>query len=232
MRLSVITPTCDRPFAFGLLERWMARQTRQPDEWIVADGGRFRVKCHHGQTHLVATAAPGPANFANNLLRAVDAATGDFIVCMEDDDYYQPTHLVTLERQLSQPGIRMAGDDLQRYYNVAHRKWRIFNNKGASLCQTGFNVSEIPVFRSIVKKCLQQRTYGIDGAFWAAQPQAIKSLERHDTVLGIKGLPGQVGLGIGHRPANGWTSDPAGKQLEAWIGKADADTYTKRLVIA
>lgn len=205
----------------------MARQTVQPHEWIVGDGGSSPVLCRYGQRHLHESRAPGAANFGANLLRALAAVTGDVVVIAEDDDWYAPTHLETLARQLSEPGVLMAGDDKQRYYNLPHRKWRLFNNRGASLCQTGFEATLIPTFRAVIESCISMRAYGIDGAFWAGQPAAVKSLTRTNTVVGIKGLPGQAGLGVGHRPKAGWTSDPHGKQLRAWIGD-DADVYAFR----
>ncbi len=224
MRISVITPTCNRPVAFALLETWMARQTRQPDEWIVSDGGTIPVVCRQGQRHLHAPMPPGAGNFAANLLRALDAVTGDVVIVAEDDDWYAPTHLETLASQLAESGVVMAGDDQQRYYNIRQRKWRLFNNRGASLCQTGFHASVIPTVRAVIQECRTKQTYGVDGALWARHPDTVKSLKRSHTVLGIKGLPGQVGLGIGHRPQAGWTPDRTGQQLRAWIG-ADADRY-------
>jgi len=227
-RVSVITPTCDRPAGIALLERWMARQTRQPDEWIVADGGQTPAVCTMGQRHRHHARPAGATNFAMNLLGALEWVTGTVVIVAEDDDWYAANHIETLVAQLARPGVLIAGDDQQRYYNVPHRKWRLFNNKGASLCQTGMARAVLPAFTTAIEKCLRAKTYGIDGALWASQPDRARSLVRASTVLGIKGLPGQVGLGIGHRPLAGWTSDPQGARLRAWIG-ADAEWYLDRL---
>lgn len=224
MRISVITPTCNRPVAFAILETWMARQTQHPHEWIVSDGGNRPVECRRGQRHLHAPMRPGAGNFAANLERALAKVTGDVVIIAEDDDWYAPTHLETLAQQLSDPGILIAGDDQQRYYNIPQRKYRLFKNRGASLCQTGFSASLIPTLRAVIRDCVRRNTYGVDCALWARQPASVKSLRRTHTVLGIKGLPGQAGLGIGHRPQAGWTPDPHGQQLRAWIGD-DADVY-------
>ncbi len=218
MRVSVITPTSNRPVGFALAEIFMARQTRQPDEWIVADGGMQPVVCTLGQVHLHEVSAPGPKNFAGNLLRALDAATGDVIVCFEDDDHYKPEHLERLVARLAAADALIAGDDDQRYYNVLKRCWRTFNNEGGCLCQTAFRRELVPVFQTAIRGQIAKNHYGIDTAFWKAVPRARWNLARDHTVLGIKGLPGQVGLGIGHRPGSGWTADPRLTQLTAWIG--------------
>jgi hypothetical protein len=47
--LTLITCTADRPEAFQLCERWMARQTyRGSIQWIVADGDRRAKRTHFG----------------------------------------------------------------------------------------------------------------------------------------------------------------------------------------
>lgn len=224
MRVTVITPTADRPVAFALAERWMARQTRPPDEWIVTDGGRVPVACSHGQLHLHEATPIGPQNFLANVRRGLDHASGDVLMWWEDDDWYAPTHLETLCSQFT-PGVQAAGDDLQQYYNVAKRLYRTFNNRGASLCQTAFTREAVPIFRASVDRCQRLNTYGVDGSFWAAVPVRAQALCRTQTVIGIKGLPGQSGLGIGHRPQPAqWSADPNLVQLRAWIGD-DAEVY-------
>lgn len=223
--LSVVTPTADRPHAFALCERWMARQTRQPDEWIVADGGRRPVVCTQGQTHLHVAAPAGPANFASNLARGLAAARGAVIVFVEDDDWYAPTHLATIRAQII-PGVLAAGDDLQQYYHLPSRRWRTFDNRGASLCQTALTRAALPTFLDALARCQRAGSFGVDGGFWATLPTAAKHLQRTQTVVGIKGLPGQPGLGIGHRPqpAGAWHADPHLAQLRAWIGD-DVEVY-------
>src|SRR5690554_6746949 len=93
MRISVITPTANRPAGISLCEKYIARQTRQPDEWIVADGGTDKAALTMGQVHLWQPMDPGAANLASNIIRALDAATGDIIVIVEDDDHYAPHHI-------------------------------------------------------------------------------------------------------------------------------------------
>lgn len=229
MKISVITPTCDRPVGLALLERFMRRQTVQPGEWIICDGGSEPA------TMLAPPAAvalliheprsSGAANFANNLLNGIATATGEFLIIAEDDDHMAPTHIETLVQALeSRPDVLLAGCDVQQYYNVAHRCWRTFNNIGASLCQTGMRREALPLFGAVIRKCMAAGKFGIDRALWESVPTAQWAITGKQTVIGIKGLPGQPGLGIGHRPGNGWTADPELRQLRAWVGE-DAEVY-------
>src|SRR5690349_3109096 len=115
MKISVITPTCDRPVAFALVEAMVARQTLQPDEWIVADGGSVPAQCTMGQIHIHRSRPLGAQNFAYNLLNGAARATGDVVAIAEDDDWLAPTHLETLIATL-RPEALLAGDGKQRYY--------------------------------------------------------------------------------------------------------------------
>lgn len=222
---TVLTPTCDRPVAFALAEEYMRRQTLQPDEWIVVDGGEEPTRCTLGQTYIHQPSPPGARNLARNLLVGLALVKTDILVCWEDDDWYHPTHLERLLGQLRLDGVLLAGDPSQRYYNVAQRKWRVYKNRGSCLCQTGMHRSLIPTFQKTIERCLQANSYGIDGRFWSDVSRRHWDLVPTLTCLGIKGLPGRQGLGVGHRPDRHWRADPNCTQLQAWIGAEDAARY-------
>lgn len=230
MSLTLITPTCDQPTGIRLCESYVRRQTLYglvPIQWIVVDDGIEPAKLTMGQTHVRRTREPDcqpTQSFGRNLLAAIPHVTGDTIAFFEHDDWYAPTHLQTIIEQLNGKAL-LAGDDQQRYYNVQHRCWRLFQNKGASLCQTAMRSALLSRFEEVVKQCLVANRFYIDWALWSKVPAAQKTLARTDTVLGIKGLPGRPGLGIGHRPKGPeWSADPDLSQLRAWIG-ADAALY-------
>lgn len=189
----------------------MAAQTVQPDEWLILD---------------TATEPPGALNFLANLERGVTRATGDRLIFWEDDDYYDPRHL---ERLLAlwdaHPAAQLVGDPTQRYYNLPRRRYKTFANKGASLCQTGMSADLRGWFADTLAACRRlsdhKPAYGLDGRLWApALTGAIAHvLTPLHTVVGIKGLPGQSGLGVGHRReiVQHWAHDPTGTVLRQWI---------------
>lgn len=219
-RVSVLTPTCRRPAALALARRWMAAQTVQPDEWLILDGSAD---------------PPGALNLLTNLERGLAAATGDRLIIWEDDDYYDPRHL---ERLLAlwdaHPDALLVGDPTQRYYHLPLRRYKRFANKGASLCQTGLSIDLRAWLVAVLDVCRHlpdhQPAYGVDGRLWAPAlrgeiPHVLVPL---DTVVGIKGLPGQSGLGIGHRReiVQRWAADPDQTVLRQWVrDPAAVDTY-------
>lgn len=229
--ISVITPTADRPVAIALAEQYMARQTLKPDEWIIADGGEVPVTCSMGQKHIHQPKPSGAENFLNNLLAGIEEVRGDVVVIVEDDDWYAPTHLESMVADLANVGA--AGDDSQRYYNVHHRCWRVFQNKGASLCQTAMRRDLLPKFKDAITRALAVSRFFVDYLFWESVPVEQKRLRRMDTVVGIKGLPGRPGLGIGHRPSGAqWRADPEMVKLAEWIGDDVALYRNSRSVAA
>ena len=234
MTLTVITPTCDRPVGITLLGDYMARQTLKPTQWIVVDGGQQPVGMgllRQDIAEIKYSWKPAPAGAGNlcaNLLRALPYVRGELIAFMEDDDWYAPTHLEMLRNQLTTSGTQAAGDPLQRYYNIAETAWRVYHNKGASLCQTGVRSSLLPLFEAVVRECAQKALYGIDGYFWQRVPREGWNLLQTGTSVGVKGLPGQPGLGVGHRPdyrRGGWRKDPGLDKLREWIGAEDIQRY-------
>lgn len=224
MRISVITPTCDRPVGIKLLEKYMAAQTIQPDEWIVADGGKTPASLTRGQTHLHAPFTPGARNLMNNVLRGLRTVTGDVVFVFEDDDIYFPDHIEkSLKHLESTPAT---GGDGLKYFNVRERCWIEMKNKGSALCQTSFRRELLPVMEAAAKKCFHDNSFGLDCLFWkeVGLPAAQMS-----TVVGMKGLPGTPGLGMGHRPnpiRRGWKFDPTFSKLAEWVGQERAAPYT------
>ncbi len=228
--ISVITPTCDRPEGIGLAERWFARQDFAGTvQWIVADDGKEPAPCTAGQLHVRRERGrdeTGALSLCNNLLAALPHVESDKIAIWEDDDLYFSNHLSDLYARLD-AGAMLAGDGLQKYYNVKHRVWRDFVNVGASLCQTGMQSRMIDAFRMTIRECMAIKSYGIDTYFWRkvmSSKLPIDIFKDHYTMVGIKGLPGLAGNGVGHRPDERWNQDPDCVKMREWCG-TDADHF-------
>ena len=143
---------------------------------------------------------------------------------VEDDDFYHPQFLAETVRRLE--GVELVGGIWQPYYNVNHRVWKLFRNRGSCLCQTGMHATLVPLFLRVLDFCEQRATYGVDGNFWKqAKEMGCKTQEYEEMyVVGIKGIEGQPGLGVGHRPKPGWAHDPQMVKLKEWVG-ADWPAY-------
>ena len=208
MIVAGITPTGGRPEALALCHRWMERQTRPLDEWVVVDDG--------GVTDENTQAA--------NLLAAIDqvTATADVVLVIEDDDWYSPRyveHMIDLAER-----SELFGDGRARYYNVATSRWaQLHNTAHASLCQTGWRASLTPLVRDV----LATGPAWIDIELWKRaagrgrvnEPGVVRC-------VGVKGLPGRPGIGVGHRADFG-TPDRDREMLRQWVGLEDAEVYAE-----
>jgi len=216
-KITVITPTADQPTGIALLEQYMERQTVQPDEWIVADDGDVPAVLTKNQTHLYTSRQyEGGKSLANNILKGLEQATGDIILIMEHDDYYQPNHIEVSLEMLK--GYDAAGCIWQRYYNLEHQCYLIMQNVGSALCNTAFIKEVTPKMVYAAQKAFEKDKYCVDRFFWDAQTRT--NVHQINTVVGIKGLPGRKGLGLGHRPESGrkWEKDLNHTILKQWVG--------------
>lgn len=219
--ITVITPTADRPAAWPLAERWMARQTVQPDQWIVADDGETAAPLTRGQLHLRRPRKEtGGASLAMNVLTALPKIAGDIVIFVEDDDMYRGNHIEVCVKRLQRH--RATGCTWLNYYNLQANAWRRIRNSCAALCNTAFRAECVPQMQRAAEQALERGIYHIDRLFWRQVGTA--GLHEQETVIGIKGLPGLAGIGIGHRPDGKWKADPRRAKLREWLGE-DADAY-------
>lgn len=199
----------------------MARQTIQPDQWIVADDGVNPAPLTMGQLHIRRERKEtGGASLAKNILAAIPHVTGDYVLIMEDDDYYRPDHIEVCLRFLER--YPATGCIWLDYYNVQHRKWRRIKNSCAALCNTALRREHLPLLAEAAEQALAEGIYHVDRLFWQRVDKS--GLHQVKTVVGIKGLPGLEGIGIGHRPDGNWNTDRDGRVLREWLGE-DADRY-------
>lgn len=227
--ITLITPTADQPTGLALAERYVARQTLPPDQWLVADDGNVHATLTRGQTHLKRhRAGEGAASLAGNLLAAIPHATGDIIVIWEHDDWYPADYLATCVASLSRPGVWITGTRRQRYYHLPSRRWIVMRNVGSALCNTALRAEALPILALAASSAARANSYAIDRRLWTRIPDNRQHLHDEPGVVGIKGLPGRPGLGMGHRPderKRPWKADPAGATLREWVGEADAAAY-------
>lgn len=227
--VTLVTPTADQPTGMALCERWMGTQTawHRVAEWIVADDGKQPAPLTMGQNHIRREREPDctpEQSLCRNLLAALPVATTEYIAIIEHDDFYFPRYLETLLGHLD-TGVLIAGDDEQRYYNVATRQWQIYDNwRGGSLYQTGFRRAALPLFYQALHACEETSFKGVDASFWNLVPKQQAVTYRARQAVGIKGLPGRTGIGIGHRPDETYNDDPQLAKLREWIG-AHASVY-------
>jgi hypothetical protein len=220
--LTAITPTGDRPLAFALLQRWVSRQTRPPDQWLVVDDGASPLEPVVSMDYVRRERRPEDPQHTliANLRAAFPLVRGDRIVILEDDEYYAPGYLAAMEAQLASHEV--VGIRCSKYYHLPTGRWaNIGNRTHASLAQTAFRASFLPTFA----KELRGDTY-LDIRLWRAIGARghLFGDESASLYLGIKGLPGRPGIGQGHNPKMYRAVDHTRAVLRQFTG-ADAQIY-------
>jgi hypothetical protein len=214
-KVTLITPTADQPKGMALAEWYMNRQTVPFDQWIVADDGEQPANLTMGQDHVVRPRQhEGARSLAANMLAALPLVRNGIVIIIEHDDWYAPNHIEVCLQQLRDHSA--VGSRLQRYYNVDNQHFRVMTNIGSALCNTALRAPLIPMLAQAAQRAFDRNAIGLDRLFWDSVGGHVHDIH---TVVGIKGLPGRVGLGIGHKPPNEkWAHDPDLAQLREWIG--------------
>lgn len=227
--LTLLTATGSRPEAWALCQKWMQRQSyAAPVRWVIVDDGeqpqliKFKkrgwfVEVIRPEPHWQA----GQNTQARNLLAGLSVIKSDErLVIIEDDDWYAPDWLQTVDAALDK--AELVGERVARYYNVKQSTFREFHNENhASLCATAMRGQAIETFRSVCRPGIAF----IDMILWNAH--ANRQVFDGNRVVGIKGLPGRDGIGIGHSTEFVGDLDETGETLEAWVG-ADAAMYRNK----
>lgn len=234
--LTLVTATSDRPEAFALCQKWIARQVDAPEyQWIVVDDGKKPAKCKMGQHHFAIPTEPDPLkSFKRNTLIGLDMAIAHGatrILFIEDDPWYSPDYLKVMDSRLGRESRQrsklIVGEAHCRDYHVRARRFRICTNSShASLCQTGIHADIAKVMMDILAK---YPGADADRALWNCQsigPQGRSLAAESRHCVNIKGMPGKTGL-IGH-DVNSYrfgSRDIDWKVLKEWIGPEDAKAY-------
>lgn len=230
MPVAVITPTGDRPECIALLERWMSRQTRQPDLWVVSDNGDTPATLTMGQKHVRAPFMASRNGIASNSVNAVSHVPEDHhIVVMEDDDWYPPDYI---EKRVAvlEKGADLSGSIRGRTYNVRIRHWTEITTKGESWSiwgQTAIRAGLKPYVERTLRHVLALGKTPCRH-IWEGRGKVPEDAVHH---VGIKGMPGRAGVTKAHRVSAEWAGhwgptrfDSDLSKLREWVGE-DAAAY-------
>jgi hypothetical protein len=240
MMIALITATGGRPRQFQLCEKFMQRQTYKDDVvWIIVDdvippttnlvGEEFKPKWTIIKVYPMPAWRVGQNTQARNLNAGMRVLTDNFkkkdisaVFIIEDDDWYRPNYLEKMVDHLK--GYDIAGEKNCIYYNVQYRRYvRHDNIFHSSLFQTAFVWDEIPRFSRICDNPSKVATFYIDVQMWHEGKR--KNLFNDGNLgVGIKGMPGRLGIGAGHSKWLAMYNDPDLNYLRSIIGD-DAQLY-------
>lgn len=218
--LTVITPTRSRPEAFNNLAVYMARQTLQPDRWIVVNDGTldytYPSTC---EVHKRTSSSKLPqVSICENYLHAINLLEGNQkVIFCEDDDWYSKDFLQVMSGLLDEAD--MVGVVPAFYYNTKHKAAARWPNKlWAALAQTGITQAVIP----LVKEACFLNCAFIDSYLWNHWSGSRKLLEQDDENPLHVGIKDGAGAGMGHLLSQ--PKDKDGSILRSLVGQ-DAGRY-------
>ena len=208
--ITVITPTGDRPLAFSLLRKWISNQTIKPDQHIIVDDGKIPMQIEDLQSYeFYIRREPLASDPKHTLVVNIKTALEDIktvennkIIICEDDEYYAPNYIFTMAKKLED--YQIVGITCAKYYHLPTGGYEQHKNiQHASLAETAFQSSFLPIVGRCIDKGMEQRW--LDDNIWR---EVLGKKISHDLFLdkeqslycGIKGLPGRFGIGIGHNP--------------------------------
>ena len=237
--ITIITPTGDRPEAFRLLERWVARQTyRGPIQWIVVDDGAVEtqpetivggpITQHYirrpwqADEHQVVT-------LSRNIAAALPHIEHRKIVIMEDDDFYGSHYLAVMNDALDQADL--VGEQFPKYFHVKYKATCFikddWHNKRVSLCRTGLTHRALPSLKAAVAS----DDYRVDRRlwdYWTGSKVRFPATEDSGLHVGIKGMPGR--RGPTHNKLNRYKPDPSLAKLKRWLRDGIAFEAYRKIV--
>lgn len=226
--ITLITPTKNRPVPFSLLERWIRRQTyKGPLQWIVVNDGVMPYTYRMDQDIVVRKQRPGEGHsLPENLLAALPHVKGQSVFIVEDDDWYAPTFLEE-SLALLKKGNALVGLKPSRHYNLHTTRFRTFQLEHCNLGSTAFSAELLAEFKTVCRTRSDAGSFGVDTLLWktAAKKAWRENISNAVQHVGLKGLPGEPGLGMGHKMNYGTLDDPDMPVLRQWIGKADWEVY-------
>lgn len=202
MKISVVTPTKDRPWCLELCKKYVDRQTYKVHEHIIVGGG----------------------GLYENMYEALSRVTGDAVVIFEDDDWYDKNWVAKCVENLG--SVDLFGQGLFHYYHIPSSGYILKNvdHVHAPLHATSFKSSLISRILSLPKAFKNKKPL-FDKVIW--EMDEIKKKTICDKfVVSLKGLPGLKGYSSSHRKEYFKTFDTKRTIIKEWIGD-DIILYTK-----
>lgn len=225
--LTLLTTTGCRQKAWAICEKLMTNQVYEGQvRWVVVDDGEVEQTISFKRNNWdVEVVRPthrwklGSNTQQKNLIAGLNRIKNtENLVIIEDDDYYDPYYLQTVQNWLITETL--VGESASRYYNLRSKKYRQLSNYfHSSLCSTALKGSAIEMLRAI---CITNKTL-IDVNLWKMY-KGSKKLYRTNMVVGLKGMDGRAGIGIGHNKDFQAKIDEDGSVFQSWL-RNDVSLY-------
>jgi len=224
--VTLITPTGGREKALSLCRKYVESGSHGLSvQWIVVND--YDDEAYDFATDMVFVRGNNP--LGQSILAAVPHIRSDFVLFMEDDDWYSSDYIPHYMDMLKKADL--VGQAHAKFYNVGNGTYEYRSNSNeASLCQTGIRAD---VLLENLNAFDLEYNPNFDFVIWNSST-CTKLLEPvSDLCVGIKGMAGRPGLGTGHNRLP--HKDRNMTVLREWVGgdcESYADNYQPLSVIA
>lgn len=200
MKVSALTCSTGRPECLELCQCYVERQTRQPDEHVVQEGG----------------------DFWQNMDAGLRRCTGDLIVVFEDDDWYDSRWVARCVEELAH--CELFGQDIIWNYHAPSGGYETVRPKhnNCPMHATAFRKELTPRVLDLIAN---HGKHKLDVDVWSTECIRIKTALRY--VVSMKGMPGTRGYSFAHDQKHYRSFDLDGTLLASWIGREEAATYQR-----
>lgn len=231
MKFAVVTCTGGRPELFALCQRWVLRQTRQPDLWIVVTDTGEKIEglpsfARFSQVPPMPESFSGPRYLqpAWSLFYALGLVPEDHAaVIMEDDDWYSRHHCATIMKRL-EAGAQISYGRVVWRFHVPAQRYRVLEAVDPTEGNVGIHPSCIGAYVEGSKVVPPTPRWNpADGVYEGFTKVDIKGVGH--------GLPGRCGVTNHHDPVHKkgriMRPDPGNQKLVYTIGAEDAAAYIR-----
>jgi len=232
MKFAAVTCTGGRPELFGLCKRWVMRQTRRPDLWLVFSD----IEGEQSPPDLPSWAmfipvpkrdpawfvGPGYLDPAWALTFALNnVPEGYAAIPMEDDDWYGANHCETLMDRIERGSLISYGSEVY-YFHLPAQRWQLREGCDPTEGCVGIHPDAIGRYKDAMLAAIRGEVR------WDPKDGVYPGFTKVD-IKGVGyGLPGRSGTTTRHnpehrkcqimRPDPGWTKF-------RWAVGSDADAY-------
>lgn len=231
--ISIITCTGHRPETLNLCKYFIERQTYKGSiQWVVVHDQKDPLLLESKKSNISVELHKGPRvwdenynTHRGNMETALAAVKGDYVFIVEDDDYYKANYIDYMLKVIKVADVKAAGIAAARYYHVGIPGYKVmFNLKHASLSQTVLHKSLLPE----LNKATSSGELYFDIEFW----NLLHKNNHHNLLIehtpisvGMKGMPGRLGITPSHKEARDYMYDSGLVKLKEWLGEDDSLLY-------
>ena len=181
---------------------------------------------HHSDVSVLWTPySSDGCSLCRNVLKGLEAARGEWLWILEDDEWYSPRYFSAVLAAMQVPGAKVVGNHQWLIYHVPSRRYEYLRHDRdhTNLCQA---VLHKDVWQ-FLRRAAMVGTPSIDLALWSLLRKyeiPVAWLDDPTLMVGLKGLGGEAGYSLHHSADTLKFDDPHALVLRSVLGH-DADHY-------